>query len=116
MSRATAAVLDPPAPPGRRSRPRLAHLLKRQGALVMLVLICVFATARYESFPTPENLFNVLRQNSMVGLMALGMTFVILSGGIDLSAGALLAIGGVVGASLSGRGAAAALSGAVATT
>jgi hypothetical protein len=41
-------------------------------------------------FPTEENLTNVLRQNSMVGLVALGMTFVILTGGIDLSVGSLV--------------------------
>jgi ribose transport system permease protein len=38
---------------------------------------------RHYAFATPENLVNVLRQNSMLGLVALGMTGVILTGGID---------------------------------
>ncbi|HZT59590.1 MAG TPA: ABC transporter permease [Pyrinomonadaceae bacterium] len=89
---------------GRVWRARAASVLQRQGALVALVAVVVFATARYESFLTPENLTNVLRQNSMLGLVALGMTFVILTGGIDLSVGSLVAVAGVVAASLAGRG------------
>jgi ribose/xylose/arabinose/galactoside ABC-type transport system permease subunit len=57
---------------------------------------------------------NVLRQNSMVGLVALGMTFVILTGGIDLSVGAVLAVAGVVAAALSPQGTLVALAGGLA--
>jgi ribose transport system permease protein len=85
-------------------RARVASFLQRQGALVVLVLVAVFAFARYERFLTEENLTNVLRQQSMLGLVALGMTFVILTGGIDLSVGSLVAVAGVVAASLAGRG------------
>jgi ribose/xylose/arabinose/galactoside ABC-type transport system permease subunit len=56
--------------------------------------VCAFGASRYAEFPTPENLLNVLRQNSMLGLAALGMTFVVLTGGIDLSVGALVAVSG----------------------
>jgi galactofuranose transport system permease protein len=66
--------------------------------------VCLLATARYEAFLTPENLLNVLRQNSMLGIIAVGMTFVILTGGIDLSVGSLLAVAGVVAAGLADRG------------
>src|SRR5919206_4128107 len=89
---------------GRVTRARVASVLQRQGALVALILVAAFATARYERFLTEENLTNVLRQNSMLGLVALGMTFVILTGGIDLSVGSLVAVAGVVAASLAGRG------------
>ena len=89
--------------PSERRR-RVLMVLQRQGALIALVAACVFGFARYATFLTPENLLNVLRQNSMVGLVALGMTFVILTAGIDLSVGALLAVGGVVAAALSPRG------------
>lgn len=89
---------------GRVMRARVASFLQRQGALVALVLVAVFAFARYERFLTEENLTNVLRQNSMLGLVALGMTFVILTGGIDLSVGSLVAVAGVVAAGLAGRG------------
>jgi ribose transport system permease protein len=81
-----------------------AATLAGRGALIALILVCIFATARYETFLTEENLFNVLRQYSMVGLVALGMTFVILTGGIDLSVGSLFAVAGVTAAYFSGQG------------
>jgi galactofuranose transport system permease protein len=90
---------------GRARGRKLAALLQRQGALIALVLVCAFAAYRYDAFLTPENLLNVLRQNSMLGLVAVGMTFVILTGGIDLSVGSLLAVAGVIAANLAGRGA-----------
>lgn len=86
------------------ARARIALLLSQQGALIALLAVCVFASLRYDTFLTEENLLNVVRQNSMLGLVALGMTFVILTGGIDLSVGSLVAIGGVVSANLAGRG------------
>ncbi|MDI1243414.1 MAG: ABC transporter permease [bacterium] len=95
-------------------RARIGSLLQHQGALVMLLLVCLIGFARYEAFLTPENLLNILRQNSMLGLVALGMTFVILTGGIDLSVGALLAVAGVIAASLAGQGLIVALPAAVA--
>ncbi|MEJ7618053.1 MAG: ABC transporter permease [Pyrinomonadaceae bacterium] len=90
---------------GGAARARFAALMQRQGAVVALMLVCVFAAVRYPRFLTEENLLNVLRQNSMLGLVALGMTFVILTGGIDLSVGALLAVAGVVAANFAGYGA-----------
>ena len=93
--------------------PKAVGLLQRSGALVGLIIACTLGVARYEAFLTTENLSNVLRQNSMLGLVALGMTFVILSGGIDLSVGALLAVAGVVAAKLTGQGATVAIVGAI---
>lgn len=78
--------------------------LKRYGALVALLVVCVAGAMRYPAFFTPENILNVLRQNSMLALVALGMTTVILTGGIDLSVGSLLAVGGLVAAALSAQG------------
>src|SRR5919199_490225 len=98
---------------GRTARARLTSLVQRQGALVALVLVCGFAAYRYPQFLSEDNLTNVLRQNSMLGLVALGMTFVILTGGIDLSVGSLLALAGVVAASLADRGLVAALAAGV---
>ncbi|MDQ3805831.1 MAG: ABC transporter permease, partial [Acidobacteriota bacterium] len=102
MSRGTAVGSRPG--PGGVMRAKLGSFLQRQGALVTLALVGVFGFARYEHFLTEENLTNVLRQNSMLGLVALGMTFVILTGGIDLSVGSLVAVAGVVAASLSDQG------------
>ena len=98
-----------PRPAERDARERLLSVLQHQGALIALVAVCLFGFARYGAFLTPENLLNVLRQNSMVGLVALGMTAVILTGGIDLSVGALLAVAGIVAATLSGDGSALAI-------
>jgi ribose transport system permease protein len=101
---------------GRLARARFATFVQRQGALLALVGLFIFAVMRYERFLTEENLVNVLRQNSMLGIIALGMTFVILTGGIDLSVGSLMAVAGVAAASLSGRGVLVAVVGAVAIT
>ena len=95
---------------------KIGSIMQSQGALVMLILVCIIATIRYERFLTEENLLNVLRQNSMLGLVALGMTFVILTGGIDLSVGSLLALAGVVAAYLAPQGVFVALLGAVAVS
>src|ERR687893_1643459 len=106
MSQAGAATVDGGGSVrGRVWRGRAASLLQRQGALVALAVLFVFAAFRYAAFLTSENLLNILRQNSMVGLVALGMTFVILTGGIDLSVGAVLAVAGVVAGDLAGGGA-----------
>lgn len=103
--------------PARRTpalRARAASMLQRQGAVVALVAVCIFGVIRYEAFATPENLLNVLRQNSMLGMVALGMTMVILTGGIDLSVGAVLAVAGVTAASLSDQGTFVAVAGGLA--
>src|SRR3954454_21585500 len=110
-----AVATYPPSPAPSVAEPRRwMALVRHQGALVALIAVLVFGSARYVAFPTPENLLNVLRQNSMVGLLALGMTFVILTGGIDLSVGSLLAAAGVTAATLAGRGTVVALGAGVA--
>jgi inositol transport system permease protein len=62
----------------------------------MIILLSIIQPA----FLSATNVFNVLTQSSIFGIMALGMTFVIISKGIDLSVGSVLAFAGVVGASL----------------
>lgn len=62
--------------------------------LAFLVLVAALALSS-EYFLTASNLRNVLRQTSINGLLAIGMTFVILTGGIDLSVGSVLAFGGM---------------------
>jgi ribose transport system permease protein len=122
MSQAAATVDEAGSTRGRVARARFASFVQRQGALVALVLVCIFASARYGtflddgSFLTAQNLLNVVAQNSMVGLLALGMTFVILTGGIDLSVGSLLAVGGVIAAKLAGNNFAVVLLAAVGST
>ncbi len=78
--------------------PNAFRLLKQFGPLLFLfALMLVFAVTN-EAFLTQLNLFNVARQISITGLIALGMTFVILTAGIDLSVGSLLAFCGMVAA------------------
>ena len=70
--------------------------------LITLIVLFLFATFRYEYFFSMFNLVNILRQVSMLGLISVGMTFVILTGGIDLSVGSIMALAGVWAANLSG--------------
>ncbi|MEH1940872.1 MAG: ABC transporter permease [Nostoc sp.] len=101
---------------GMRLSKHLAKLLTSQGVLLMLLSLAVFASFRYQTFLTPVNLMNIMRQNSMLAIVALGMTIVILSGGIDLSVGALVALGGVVAAILAPQGSFVAIVGGIAST
>lgn len=66
-------------------------------ALVLLALV-LFGAWRYDGFLTAYNIQSVLRYNSMFALVALGMCFVIMTGGIDLSVGSVAALGSVVSA------------------
>jgi len=86
------------------TRSGAAVLLQRQGALLALVVLVVFASLRYEGFLTSQNLLAVLTANATIGLLSLGMAFVIMTGGIDLSVGSVLALGSVVAAQASGAG------------
>ncbi len=77
---------------------RLAALLQQRGALTVLVLVVVIASATSSTFPTWSNITSILGNNAFVWLLALGMTFVITTGGIDLSVGSMYALGGVLAA------------------
>ena len=83
---------------GPSRRERVFSVLQRRGAIVVLLLVVVLASLRFDSFLTARNLENVALQASFLGLIAVGMTFVIISGGIDLSVGSNLALGGVLAA------------------
>ncbi|RUW88907.1 ABC transporter permease, partial [Mesorhizobium sp. M8A.F.Ca.ET.059.01.1.1] len=76
----------------------IARLLMSFGPLLFLAALVVVFTVLKPSFIDPINLFNITRQISITGLIALGMTFVILTAGIDLSVGSLLAFCGMVAA------------------
>jgi len=64
--------------------------------MVLLVLIALFSILKPRAFFSLENLFNILRQVSVVGIAAVGMTFVMLSGGIDLAVGSTIGMVGVM--------------------
>ena len=70
----------------------------RQAAPIFLILLIAVFTLLQPNFLHPLNIMNVLRQVSISGLVAIGMTFVILTAGIDLSVGSLVALCGLVAA------------------
>ena len=96
------------------SRVRAGQLLQRYGVVVALALLVLFGALRYQGFLSPYNIYTVLGYNSMFGLIALGMAFVIMTGGIDLSVGSVAAFASVIAALLSPHGLWPALLGAVA--
>ncbi|NLX56619.1 MAG: ribose ABC transporter permease [Planctomycetaceae bacterium] len=78
--------------------------LRQYGIFLGLIGVVIVLSACEPRFLAVENLTNILRQTSVIGIMAVGMTFVILTAGIDLSVGSILALTGVVCASLEHRG------------
>lgn len=75
-------------------------IASRFGAFIFLIVLCVIFAVLEPAFLRPVNIFNVLRQVSIYGLLAIGMTFIILTAGIDLSVGSLLALSGLVAAAV----------------
>jgi len=67
-------------------------------SVFILLTICVFATFFSPDFLSVPNLFNVLKQITVAGIVGCGMTFVILTGGIDLSVGSIVGLAGVLSA------------------
>lgn len=87
-----------------RFRTRHASWIPVFGALVILVVMMVGAQAYFGNFATPRVLSALLLDNAYLLVLAVGMTFVILTGGIDLSVGAVMAFTGMLGASMLGQG------------
>lgn len=77
-----------------------AGLLRQGGVLLALMLLIAVSAVLSDRFLTLPNLLNVLRQVSIVGILAVGMTFVILTKGIDLSIGSILGVAVVLFAGL----------------
>ena len=72
--------------------------------VAVLVILTLLGAWRYDGFISTYNVQTVLRYNSMFALVALGMCFVIMTGGIDLSVGSVAAFSSVVAAYLSPYG------------
>jgi ribose transport system permease protein len=103
----TSASRDAPLEPahasaGRRGGSALARLAstREAGVLAALVVLCVAVSLASPYFFTPRNVFNVLQGMSTIGIMAVGMTMVLVAGGLDLSVGSALAVGAVLTARL----------------
>ena len=82
------------------SKVDVKKIFSRLGPLLALVVLIILVTVMSPTFVSPANLLDLLRQVSINAVIAFGMTFVILTGGIDLSVGSILALSGAVTASM----------------
>ncbi|WP_052002257.1 ABC transporter permease [Halalkalibacter wakoensis] len=78
----------------------VAQLLLQNKVLLALLLICLVLTITSDQFLTVNNLTNILLQSAIMGVVAIGMTFVIITSGIDLGVGAVLGLTSVVTAGM----------------
>ena len=83
-----------------RRRTDVVSVLGKFAPLIFLAILVVILSVLRPNFLSAFNLFNVMRQISFIGILAVGMTFVILTAGIDLSVGSILAFSGIVCASV----------------
>ena len=83
---------------GRQTNTRWSALFSEQATWVFLaaVIAAVVLSLVTDTFASPQNIFNVTRNFAFVGIVALGMTVVIISGGIDLSVGSVVCLGAMV--------------------
>lgn len=89
----SSATEKPPA-----KLPLLSGLLRNAGIAVALLLLIIIFSVSTTTFLTPLNLTNIMVQITLNIILAAGMTFVILIGGIDLSVGSVMALAAVIGA------------------
>lgn len=87
-------------------------LIQEYGIFLAFLLLAFILSLSNEYFLTPGNISNVLLQTSINGVLAIGMTFVILTRGIDLSVGSVVALAGMVSASFATTSATAGVAGA----
>ena len=78
--------------------------LSRYGILLAWIALIVIFTICEPTFLNASNIFNILRQVSIVGVCSVGMTFVIITGGMDLSVGSVIGVSAVAGAMLLSHG------------
>jgi ribose/xylose/arabinose/galactoside ABC-type transport system permease subunit len=88
--------------PRRRFDP--IDLLGRFAPVLILIVLCVIFSIQEPNFASERNFWFLLRQNFVYGILAVGMTFVILTGGIDLSVGSVVAFSGLVAAAVAKGG------------
>ncbi|OZF25705.1 ribose ABC transporter permease [Rhodococcus sp. 14-2496-1d] len=101
-------AVETPAAPPRRHRPSfelafVRTLFVKYGMVLVLILLALVANGLYSGFLTSANLNNVVGQVAPTAIVAVGMTYVIISGGFDLSVGAVFAGGAVLYADLSNK-------------
>ena len=80
------------ANPRSGSRSAMGVFFRRYGILAIFCVMCLGIASTVPGFFTWQNILNILRQSSIVGLMAIGSTYVIIGGGFDISVGSVLAL------------------------
>jgi len=88
---------------GRLAKQSAQRIYREYSILLVFLLVCAIITSIRPVFLSVNNIFNVIRQVSMIGIMAVGMTFVILSADIDLSVGSVAGFCGALTAGLMSR-------------
>ncbi|GHF17761.1 ABC transporter permease [Pseudolysinimonas yzui] len=79
---------------------KIKHFIGNYGILIFFALIVLFLALAAPNFLTLNNIVNVVRQSSIIGIIALGMTFIMITAGIDLSVGSVVGLAGVIFAML----------------
>ncbi|GAA1713369.1 ABC transporter permease [Nonomuraea bangladeshensis] len=97
-------VADTATQEGRPRARRGADLIVKSNLLLVFLGLCVVASLLAPQFLTGRNIANLLQQSSLTGIVAIGMTMVVLTAGIDLSVGSVAAFGGMTIALLMGSG------------
>src|SRR3954468_3495564 len=98
MATEPGAVTGTSAPERQKRRIDPIELLGRFAPILILIILAAIFTYQEPAFASERNFWFLLRQNFVYGILAVGMTFVILTGGIDLSVGSLVAFSGLVAA------------------
>mgnify|MGYP002374865540 CR=1 FL=1 len=75
---------------------RINAFLSKYGIVIILLAMLIAFSLLSEGFFTTRNIFNIIRQISFMGLIAIGVTMVIITGGIDLGSGSVLALAAVM--------------------
>jgi len=83
-----------------KSKLNLKNIYAKYGYLIILAVMLIISSILSPAFLTPRNIFNILRQMSIITIIAYGSTMVIISGMIDLSPGSGAAFTGVIGTSV----------------
>ena len=99
QTKVQAAEATPAAGAGSRPHDSIRMVLSKYGIYFIFLLMLIIASFLSPAFLTPINIINIIRQMSIIGLIALGVTGVIVTGGIDLSSGSVVGAACVVAAS-----------------
>src|SRR5262245_60712668 len=86
----------PGSDPGLTPRPDRAAIVSASGPIIALLLACAFFASQSDRFLTGQNLSLILQQVVVIGVIAIGQTLVVLTAGIDLSCGMVMALGSIV--------------------